>query len=140
MADTPIVVTAGSVLASATALCATGVAGVTITAGQTLYKDSTAGNVLKLADANASAATAAVVGIALNGGSVGQPIKYVYEDTAGFTPGATLTVGVVYALSATPGGICTSSTNVAGDIPSVLFVAKSTTVAVMKIVSGGVAM
>src|SRR3954467_13132210 len=99
-----LTVTAASVLASSTALKLQGIAGETITAGQPLYKNATASNRLKLADANASAATSAVVGIALNSASAGQPVTYVYDDNA-FTPGATLTVGQAYCVSATAGAI-----------------------------------
>lgn len=136
MAD--ITVTAGSVLASSTALRATGVAGSTITAGQPVYIDTANGNVLKPTDSNASLLAATVAGIALNGGATGQPIAYVYEDPD-FTPGATLVSGTVYGPSSTPGGICPNADLTTGDFPSVLFIAKSTSKGVMKIVRGGVA-
>lgn len=133
MAD--ISVTAANVLSSATALTSSGVAGATITAGQTLYIDTANSNVLKLADANASALTATVAGIALHGASSGQPLKYVYEDST-FTHGATLTVGQTYVQSATAGGIAPVTDLVTGDYPSVLFIAKTSTTAVLRIVRG----
>jgi hypothetical protein len=133
MAD--ISVTPASVLASATALTASGVSGATILAGQPLYIDTANSNVLKLADANASALTATVCGIALHGASSGQPLKYVYEDST-FTPGATLTVGQTYAVSATAGGIAPIADLTTGDYPGVLFVAKTTTTAVLRILRG----
>lgn len=131
-------VTAASVLASATALTGAGTAGATITAGQTLYIDASDSNKLKLADANASAATATVVGIALNGAASGQPVRYVYEDST-FTPGATLTVGEVYILSATAGGLAPVGDLASGYYPGVLFIAKTTSTGVLKIVRGTVA-
>ena len=133
MAD--ISITAASVLASATALTASGVAGATILAGQTLYIDTANSNVLKLADSNASALTATVCGIALHGAASGQPIKYVYEDST-FTPGATLTVGQTFAASATAGGIAPIADLTTGDYPAVLFVAKTASTAVLRILRG----
>lgn len=136
MAD--LSVTAASVLASSTALKASGTAGATITAGQPLYIDSSDSNKLKLADCNASAATSAAVGIALHGASSGQPIAYAFDDSA-FTPGATLTTGQIYAVSQNAGGICPVADLTTGDYPAVLFVAKSTSQGVLKIVRGGAA-
>lgn len=105
-----------------------GTAGATITAGQSVYLDSTT-STLKLADADASAATASGVGIALHGSLNGQPLTYV---TGGFfTPGATLAKGQVYCISATAGGIAPISDTVlaTGARPCILFYAISTTVA-----------
>lgn len=105
-----------------------GTAGATVTAGQSIYLDS-ATNTLKLADADASTATASAVGIALHGSLTGQPLAYV---TGGFfTPGATLTKGQVYCVSTTAGGIAPISDTVAatGAHPCILFYAISTSVA-----------
>jgi len=135
MAD--LSVTAANVLASNAARRKTGVAGATITAGQALYADASASNTLNLADANASAATANPVGIALHGASSGQPLAYVEEDPD-FTPGATLTVGTVYVLDATAGGIAPVADLTTGWYPNVLFIATTTTKAVMKMVHGTV--
>lgn len=134
MAD--ISVTAGSVVASAGAVKLQGTAGATITAGQALYLDSTT-NTLKLADADSSAATANCVGIALNGGSSGQPITYTNDDPD-FTPGATLSLSVatvkgVYILSATAGGIAPAVDLAAGMYPVFIMLVKSTSKAVLKI-------
>lgn len=128
-------VTAGSVLASATALLGAGVAGAAITAGQPVYKDTADSNKLKLADANASAATAVVEGIALNGASAGQPVQFVYQDDS-FTPGGTLVVGETYALSATAGSLCPLADLTTGDRPVVCFVAITAATAVLRIVKG----
>lgn len=133
-----ISITAGSVLKGANAKTASGTAGATITAGQTLYADSSASFVLKLADANASAATANCVGIALHGASSGQPITYVYEDDD-FTPGGTLSLSAaaddgIYVLSGTAGGIAPVGDVASGWYPVVLGVAKSTTKMALKIV------
>ncbi len=135
-----ISVTAASVLAGANAKKARGTAGATITAGQALYADPNASFKLKLADCDASATTAKCVGIALHGASDGQPLEYVYEDDD-FTPGATLSLSAaaddgVYILDGTAGGICPIGDIAAGDYPVVLFVAKSTSKAILKIIAG----
>src|SRR5688500_13099898 len=97
-----LAITAANVLASANALKLEGVAAEAITAGQPVYKAATDGNRLNIADANTSAATSAVIGIALHGAAAGQPLTYVYEDSA-FTPGGALPVGQTYCVSATAG-------------------------------------
>lgn len=84
----------------------TGKAGATITAGQMVYLDSSAGT-WKLADANAADSTASGsagnIGVALNGAASGQPITV--QVGGNLNPGASLTAGVTYVLSATAGGI-----------------------------------
>lgn len=108
-----------------------GTAGVTITAGQLLYYDATAGT-YKLADANASAATALVVGMAAHGASAGQPIAIITEDDD-LTVGATLSMSApVYVVSANAGGIAPVGDVAAGWYPGVVLVAKSTTKAIFK--------
>ena len=133
-----ISITAGSVLPGTNAKIRQGVAGATITAGQPLYYDS-ASSSLKLADANVSATLATVVGIALQGASSGQRVEYVYDDDD-FTPGATLSLATpdfgVYVLSATAGAIAPHSDLAAAMYPVVLFVAKSSTKAILKIING----
>jgi hypothetical protein len=131
--------TAASVLKGANASTATGIAGATITAGQALYIDTTASNVLKLADADASLAASTVAGIALNGGATGQPITYVTDDDD-FTHGlATPAASDVIILSSTAGALCPVSDLSSGEFPQIVMVAKSATKAVLKLVAGGVA-
>lgn len=77
------------------------IAGAAITAGQVCYLDTS--NLAQLSDANASAVTAAVKGIALNNAAANQPVTLM---TAGdLDVGASLTVSETYILSATAGGI-----------------------------------
>lgn len=102
--------------------------GVTVTAGQAVYVDTTSGK-LKLADADA-AASALALGIAELGGSPGQKIPVVYEDDA-FTAGATLVVGETYVVSTTAGGIAPLSDLAAGDFTTILGIA--TTAALLKL-------
>lgn len=136
MADSTV--TPGNVLASANAVKHTGIAGVTITAGQTLYKNSADNNRLYLADADASPQAADCVGVSIHGAAAGQPITYT-DDDPDFTPGFTASLsaaadGGVYCLSGTPGGIAPIGDMAAGDYPVILMVAKSTTKVVLKIV------
>lgn len=78
------------------------VAGATITAGQVVYQDS-ADLKAKLADCDGAAALAVVVGIALNGAAANQPVRVI--TSGDLDVGATLTVGEIYVLSGTAGGI-----------------------------------
>lgn len=99
MAD--VAVTATSVAKAADTEFIDGYLGGTVTAGQPVYLDSN--GTYQAADANASATTATVAGIALNGGASGQPVKIARAGT--LNPGFTVTVGAVYVQSATAGGI-----------------------------------
>ena len=101
MAD--LVITATSVVAGSGASTTNGAAGETITAGQAVYK-AASGLWLK-ADNNAGTEIARQAqGIALNGAAINQPVRVL---TGGLlTLGATMTAGVAYYLSDTPGGIC----------------------------------
>jgi hypothetical protein len=136
MAD--ITITAASVLEGSTAVTVNGTLGATCTAGQVVYIDTTT-NTWKLADNNA--ATAAVRtpgGILLNGGASGQPCKVL---TKGFiTIGATMTAGVAYYLSDTPGGICPVADLASGEYPAIIGIATTTGILNVNITSSGVAL
>lgn len=101
MAD--VSVTAANVAKGTDTAIEYGYLGATVTAGQTVYLDSSDG-LYKLADSNASASTATVKGIALNGGSSGQPVAVAVGGH--LNPGFTVGVGTPYFQSATAGGIC----------------------------------
>lgn len=135
---TDLVITAANVVAGSGASKRLGTAGATITAGQAVYLDSTTAT-YKLADNNsATAAVRAPAGIALHGASSGQPLSV---HTAGpITIGATVTAGVAYYLSDTPGGICPVADLASGEYPTILGIATSTTVLDVKIQSAGVAL
>lgn len=120
MAD--ITVTATSVVPYANEQTAVGVAGETITAGQVVYLNSTTGKLMK-ADAD-TAAESVCKGIALNGGSLGQPVKYQYGGE--ITIGATVAVGTTYVVSATAGGIAPVADLTTGDYVSHVGVASTT--------------
>lgn len=96
-----LVITPANVLAGVDAGFYQGVAGAAITAGQAVTLDS-ATKQLKLADSNAAVALATVKGIALHAAAVGQPLRVQTNGT--ITLGGT-TVGTIYVLSGTPGGI-----------------------------------
>lgn len=131
MAD--VTITAANVIPSANAVYQDGTAGATITAGQVVYRDSTDGK-YKLADANASPATANAVGIAAHGASNGQPLRVVIYDPD-FTVGGTVAKGV-YVLSGTAGGIAPVADIVSGWYPVVVGVATSTTKMIVDLVRG----
>lgn len=94
-----ITVTATSVTRS-TGEQTTYLAGETITAGQCVYVE-TDGKVWK-SDSNASGKKD-LLGIALNGGAVNQPI--IVQTSGTIAIGGTVTVGTIYVVSATAGGI-----------------------------------
>lgn len=123
MAD--ISITATDVVPGSNANTETGTAGVTITAGQTVYLDSTT-NTIKLADANASSATAACKGIALHGATAGQPVTY--QKGGSITLGTVLTAGKIYVNAATAGGIAPSADLTTGWRTTILGVALTTSV------------
>lgn len=136
MADLSI--TAASVVAGAGARTRAGTAGATITAGQAVYLDN-ADQKWKLADADsATAAVRTPGGIALNGASNGQPITVLTSGPV--TIGATLTAGVAYYLSDTPGGIAPVGDLTTGDYPCILGMATSASVLEVKIQPSGVAL
>lgn len=115
-----------------------GNAGVAITAGQTVYFDATS-NSWKLADCNSATVAQRVAGgIALNGAAAGQPVEV--QQTGPITIGATLTPGVMYYLSATPGGICPVADMVTGCYPCALGFAISATQLQLNIQSAGVSL
>ena len=93
MADLSI--TAAQVLPDPSGDVYNGIAGATITAGQSVYLDATTTTV-KLADADASAAAAAAIGIALHAATSGQPIRVQRSGTPTLGAGAAPAVGTVY--------------------------------------------
>lgn len=136
MADLSI--TVANIIAQAGAITDVGAFGATVTAGQILYKDTSDAS-LKLADNNsATAAARSPVGMALNGGAAGQPCKYLKEGDVAM--GAILTPGTVYYLSDTPGGICPVADLASGEYPTVIGIARSSSVLRVKFIESGVAL
>jgi hypothetical protein len=135
---TDVAVTAGNVKPSTGARVKTGVAAATITAGQVLYQDPTTKK-LGLCDCDSATAAARVpVGIALSGAAADQYVTYQYQGL--ITVGGTLTKGLVYVASDTPGGIMPAADLEAGDYTTVLGVAYSASQLSMKIHTAGVAL
>lgn len=134
MAD--ITITAANVVAGSNAVIGYGTAGATITAGQTLYADSSDSDSLKLADADDTAAKATVVGIALHGASDGQPLQYIKTGT--ITIGGTVAVGTVYVQSGTAGGIAPVADLASGDYTTTLGIGKTASTIDVRIHNSGV--
>lgn len=124
MAD--LTITAASVVPGSGAKTEAGTAGATITAGQCVYKASATGKYM-LADSNSVTTEARRArGIALHSASTNQPLTIVTSGDV--TIGATLTAGVAYYLSDTPGGICLVADVGTGEYVCLLGLAKSTSV------------
>lgn len=129
-------ITAANVVKGSNATVENGTAGATITAGVVVYKDAADGK-FKIADADsATAAARNPYGIALNGASDGQPLAVIRRGDV--TIGATMTAGLAYYLSPTPGEIGVVGDVLSGDDPIVIGVAKSTTVLTVNIQDPGV--
>lgn len=136
---TDLTITAANVVAGADATIEHGTFGATITAGKAVYRDPTSKKYL-LADANSATADARTArGIALNGGSDGQPGAIIREGD--LTIGATLNPEApAYYLSDTPGGICPVADVGNGEYFCQIGLAKSASVLAVRIVATGVAM
>lgn len=137
MAD--LTITAASVVKGDGAKVLRGVLGGTVTAGQAVYRDTSTKKFVA-ADNDAAAASGlddTDVGIALNGGGANQPVEVQYLGEINL--GATLTVGEIYAISSTAGGICPVADLATGDYPVVLGIARTASLLVMGVVAGGAA-
>lgn len=136
MAD--LAITAANVVRGTGATIETGVAGVAVTAGQTVYKDTTDSDKLKLCDADgATAIIRTTYGIALHAAAANQPLTVLREGPV--TIGATLAVGTIYCQSNTPGGIMPSADLSTGEFTTILGIAISASVLQVKLQAGGVA-
>jgi len=134
MAD--ISITATAVTAAINRGTTTAAAGATITAGQTVYLDPATGRWL-LADCDSATVPARVpVGVALNGGAIGQPITV--KTSGDITMNAVLTVGLGYYQSPIAGGIAPIADILSGDLLVLLGFAKSTTVLALDITASTV--
>lgn len=123
---TDISITAANVLAGANAQTEVGLCGETITAGQAVYKASADGRWYKADNNSATAEVRNATAVALNGGGAGQPIRVLTKGLV--TIGATLTAGVTYYLSDTPGGICPIADVGSGEYSCIIGIATSATV------------
>lgn len=130
MADVTVV--AAEVLPDSGTVTTGGTLGGTVTAGQSVYLDSTT-NTWKAADANSTAATAAAKGISMTGGVSGQPCVICTGGT--LDPGFTVDVAKVYVVSATAGGIAPVADLVQGWRTTILGV--GITASQLQILTGG---
>lgn len=136
MAD--LTITAANVVKGSSASVDRGTAGETITAGKVVYLNEST-NKYMLADSNsATVAARSPDGIALNGASTNQPVAVVQGGPV--TIGATLTAGVAYYLSDTPGGICPVADVGSGEYATVIGIATSASVLDVRIVESGVSL
>lgn len=136
MAD--LTITAANVVAGSGAEVEHGTAGATVTAGQMVYRNS-ATNAYLLADSNSATVAARTPrGISLHAAATGQPLAIAKEGPV--TIGATMTAGVAYYLSDTPGGICPVADVGSGEYPTIIGIATSTTVLNVEFQSAGVAL
>lgn len=122
MAELSIV--GASVLAGANADFYQGIAGQAITAGQACYYDALS-NRLRLADANASKDSAAVMGIALHQAAANQPLRVQTRGTLTVGIAAGVTTATVYVVGGNPGGIAPVADKAAGWWTSLIGVGNS---------------
>lgn len=109
--------------------------GAAVLAGQSVYLDTDT-NTWKLCDADASAAAAALGGIAMHGGANGQPAAVL---TGGrYTVGGTVAVGEIYVGSGNPGGIAPKADLATADWVSILGIGVSATQIAVQIQVSGV--
>lgn len=135
---TDISITAANVVAGTDAQTERGISGATITAGQWVYKDTSTGR-YELADNDSATATVRVPrGVALNSASDGQPL--VIQKSGLCTIGGTLTAGVAYYLSDTPGGMIPVADLGSGEYPCLLGIATTTAILDINIQASGVAL
>jgi len=134
MAD--ISITATSVIKGTGAVVKNGIAGASITAGQTLYIDTANSDVLKLAVGNGTTLQSTVEGIALHAAASGQPIAY--QKGGALTLNAVLTAGKAYVASGTAGGIAPIADLTTGWKTSLLGIAGNTTSLQVQIINSGV--
>jgi len=96
-----LVITASDVVAQTGARTTGAIASEAIDAGESIYLNSS--GQAALANSETSAVTAAAVGIALNNAALNQPVSYISAGDVNL--GVTLSIGKIYVLSGTSGGI-----------------------------------
>jgi len=130
-----ITITAANVAKATDSTTITGTAGGTITAGQSVYLD-TSDSRYKLSDANASG-TGRCDGIALHGASSGQPLTVL--TSGNITIGGTVAVGTIYCVSAGTGGICPIADLLSGEYIAKIGIGVTAAIISVKIHNSGVA-
>lgn len=121
-----ISITAANLSPSTQAVTRDAIAGVAITAGQLVYKDTADGKI-KLADANgATTLIRTPIGMAANTAGVGQNVRYIVSDPD-LTLGGTVSNGAAYVLSATAGGLAPIADQTTGWYPCIVAIGISST-------------
>lgn len=132
-----LVLTPAQVLPGSGAAYTYGSAGVAITAGQVCYLDATT-NTFKLADANATVATATVKGIAMHAAEIGQPLTLQRSGDITLGAAAAMLVGGLYVLSSNPGMVAPSADLAIGHWTTLLGVATTAAILRLQLLSSGV--
>lgn len=131
-----ISVTSANVDPGANAVIKHGYAGEAITAGQAIYKSATDG-LIYLGDADS--ATDAVQdcdGIAVNSAAANQPVAY--QESGQIDIGGTVTVGEIYVLSGTAGGVAPEGDLATGDKVVIIGVGVTSTDILLGLFNSGV--
>lgn len=110
------------------------IAGEAIAAGKACYQNSVDQKAY-LADADDTAAKAIVEGIALNGAAANQPVRI--QTGGDLDIGATLTVGEIYVLSGSAGGVAPEGDLANPDRVSIIGVATAADNLKLKIFNSG---
>lgn len=109
--------------------------GETVTQGMPVYLNTGDGEYYK-ADADNTATTATVAGVAVTPGGDGEPGLICTEGP--LDVGATLTVGEIYVLSGTAGGIAPEADLASLDYVSILGVATAADTLTINLINSGV--
>lgn len=132
-----LTVTAANVQHLSNAVLRSGIAGVAITAGKSLYLDE-ASSTLKLAQSDTEP-KADAVGISVNDAAIGQPVTYQVGGDLTLGTGAFLTRGTIYIVANDAAGGIAPHTDVgAGDFVTILGIAINDTDLTVRINASGV--
>ncbi len=113
----------------------TGTAAVPITAGDSVFIDSS--GAIDLCENDQTIVEAACRGVALNDAAIGQPIRYVVSGEVDM--GAITAAGQVYIVGAAPGGIAPEADAIAGEFVTIIGVGVSANNIKLGITQSGVA-
>ncbi|KKL16980.1 hypothetical protein LCGC14_2490120 [marine sediment metagenome] len=133
MADLTVV--AANVKPAASTVTKKGIAGESISAGESVFKAADGG--IELCENDQAALDAACIGVALNDAAVDQPIEYAI--TGDVNMGAIMTIGQTYVVGAAPGGIAPEVDVIATEFLTVIGVATTTSNLKLGILQSGVA-
>jgi hypothetical protein len=133
MAD--LVVIAANVKPGSDLVTKRGIAGETISAGDSLFI-ATDGE-LELCEKDQAVADAACVGVAVNDAAALQPVEYGITGTIDM--GAILAIGQTYIVGAGPGGLAPEADAAVGNFTTVVGIATTANILKLGILQSGVA-